>query len=139
MKVTILIAASIALVGCGAINQGRSEIVAQVQAGAQTESDLPSFASQQTLPLLNAERGTGNEDYPVAMVSYDDFNNLVAEVEDHRAERLVDLDTFLEMSKDPNTIILDSRSTFRYDRIHIKGAAPKFYGLHAGQFGRSDS
>lgn len=63
-----------------------------------------------------------DEDYPVAKVSFDDFKQLVAEVEPHRAERLVDLDTFLKMSKEPGVIILDSRSTFRFDRIHVKGA-----------------
>jgi hypothetical protein len=60
--------------------------------------------------------------YPKAKVSFDDFKNLVAEVEPHRAKRLIDLDTFLKMSKEPEVIILDSRSTFRYDRIHLKGA-----------------
>lgn len=60
--------------------------------------------------------------YPKAKVSFDDYKNLVAEVEPHRAERLIDLDTFLKMSKDPGVIILDSRSTFRYERIHLKGA-----------------
>lgn len=60
--------------------------------------------------------------YPKAKVSFDDFKNLVAEVETHREKRLIDLDTFLKMSKEPGVIILDSRSTFRYDRIHVKGA-----------------
>ncbi len=60
--------------------------------------------------------------YPMAKVSFDDFKNLVAEVETHRTHRLIDLDTFLKMSKEPGVIILDSRSTFRYERIHIKGA-----------------
>jgi hypothetical protein len=60
--------------------------------------------------------------YPKAKVSFDDFKNLVAEVETHREQRLIDLDTFLKMSKEPGVIILDSRSTFRYDRIHLKGA-----------------
>ncbi len=60
--------------------------------------------------------------YPKAKVSFDDFKNLVAEVEPHRAERLIDLDTFLKMSNEPGVIILDSRSTFRYERIHVKGA-----------------
>jgi hypothetical protein len=35
---------------------------------------------------------------------------------------LIDLDTFLKMSNEPGVIILDSRSTFRYERIHVKGA-----------------
>lgn len=60
--------------------------------------------------------------YPKAKVSFDDFKGLVTEVEPHRATRLVDLNTFLKMSREPNTIIFDSRSDFRYERVHIKGA-----------------
>jgi len=60
--------------------------------------------------------------YPKAKVSFDDFKGLVAEVEAHRASRLVDLNTFLKMSKEPDVIIFDSRSDFRYERIHLKGA-----------------
>ena len=57
-----------------------------------------------------------------AKVSFDDFKTLVTEVEPHRQKRLRDLDTFLEMSKEPDVIVLDSRSAFRYERIHLKGA-----------------
>ena len=60
--------------------------------------------------------------YPKAKVSFDDFKGLVAQVEPHRASRLVDLNTFLKMSKEPGVIIFDSRSDFRFDRIHVKGA-----------------
>jgi hypothetical protein len=60
--------------------------------------------------------------YPKAKVSFDDFRQLVAEVENHRASRLIDLDKFLTMSKEAGVIILDTRSTFRYERIHVKGA-----------------
>jgi rhodanese-related sulfurtransferase len=60
--------------------------------------------------------------YPRAKVSFDDFKGLVAEVEAHRADRLIDLDTFLRMSRQPGTVILDTRSTFRFERIHLKGA-----------------
>lgn len=63
-----------------------------------------------------------DDSYPKAKVSFDDFKNLVAEVEPHREKRLIDLDTFLKMSREPGVIILDSRSTFRYERIHVKGA-----------------
>ncbi len=35
------------------------------------------------------------KNYPPAKVSFGDFKELVAAVEPHRAERLVDLDTFL--------------------------------------------
>ncbi len=62
------------------------------------------------------------DSYPKAKVSFDDFKNLVAEVKSHRASHLIDLDTFLKMSQEPGVIILDSRSTFRYERIHLKDA-----------------
>ena len=62
------------------------------------------------------------KNYPPAKVSFRDFKQLVAAVKPHRAERLIDLDTFLKMSKEPDAIIFDSRSDFRYNRIHIKGA-----------------
>ena len=62
------------------------------------------------------------KNYPPAKVSFQDFKELVAAVEPHRAERLIDLDTFLKMSKEPDVIIFDSRSDFRYNRIHVKGA-----------------
>ena len=61
-------------------------------------------------------------EYPSAKVSYGDFKTLVETVEEHRAERLVGLDEFLEMSKDPTTVILDTRSAERFERIHVAGA-----------------
>ena len=60
--------------------------------------------------------------YPIAKVSFDDFKSLVSAVERHRVERLIDFDTFLRMQKKAGVIVLDSRSAFRYDRIHLKGA-----------------
>ena len=63
-----------------------------------------------------------SKSYPKAKVSFKDFKSLVAQVEPNRAERLIDLDTFQKMSKQPGVIILDTRSTFRFDRIHIQGA-----------------
>jgi rhodanese-related sulfurtransferase len=73
--------------------------------------------------LLAANVGLAqNTKYPKAKVSFDDFKGLVAEVETHRGSRLIDLNTFLKMSKEEGVIILDSRSDFRFDRIHIKGA-----------------
>lgn len=59
---------------------------------------------------------------PQAKVSFDDFKSLVAQVESHRAKRLINFDTFLQMSKEPGTIVLDSRSDFRFARLHLKGA-----------------
>ena len=62
------------------------------------------------------------KNYPPAKVNFNDFKSLVTAVEPHRTERLIDLDTFLKMSQEPDTIIFDSRSDFRFDRIHVKGA-----------------
>ncbi len=76
-----------------------------------------------SLILLTAQAGWAQEKkYPKAKVSFDDFKGLVSVVEEHRASRLVDLNTFLRMSKENGSIILDSRSDFRFDRIHLKGA-----------------
>jgi rhodanese-related sulfurtransferase len=74
------------------------------------------------LLLTSAISVSQARDYPAARVSYDDFKGLVADVETHRASRLVDLNTFLEMSRKPGVVVLDTRSAFRFDRIHLKGA-----------------
>lgn len=60
--------------------------------------------------------------YPPSMVSFEDFKALVAEVEPYRQQRLVDLDTFLKMSREKDTIVFDARSDFRFERKHLKGA-----------------
>lgn len=72
--------------------------------------------------LMAVQASAQDKSHPPAKVSFDDFKGLVAQVENHRASRLVDLDTFLEMSKRPGVVILDTRSAFRYERIHVKGA-----------------
>ena len=75
-----------------------------------------------TMLLMTSAALAQEKTYPKAKVSFNDFKGLVAEVEKHRADRLVDLDTFLKKSKEPGVIILDSRSKFRFDRIHMKDA-----------------
>ncbi len=67
----------------------------------------------------NTERTTT---YPKAKVSYDDFKELVAEVESIRSERLVSLDQFLALQQDTNTVVLDTRSRDKYLAKHLKGA-----------------
>ena len=61
-------------------------------------------------------------DYPKSLASYNDFNELVKEVESYREQRLIKLDDFIKKSKEKNVIILDTRSEFRYKRTHLKGA-----------------
>jgi hypothetical protein len=75
-----------------------------------------------TVLLVTSGAFAQDKDYPKAKVDFNDFKGLVAEVEAHREDRLVDFNTFLRMSKKPGVIIMDSRSKFRFDRIHMKGA-----------------
>jgi 3-mercaptopyruvate sulfurtransferase SseA len=75
-----------------------------------------------TMLLVASAALAQDKNYPKAKVRFDDFKGLVTKVEAHRADRLVDLDTFLRMSKEPGVVILDTRSTFRFERIHVKGA-----------------
>lgn len=55
-------------------------------------------------------------------VDYDAFEKLVAEVKDHRADRLITLDQFIKMSQDKDVLILDARSNKMYSAKHVKGA-----------------
>lgn len=75
---------------------------------AQNDSE-PTFSTDTIFP-------------DAAHVDFDRFLELATEVRDHRAERLVSWNTFQQMSSEPNTIILDTRSKEMYDRSHIKGA-----------------
>lgn len=63
----------------------------------------------------------GNE-YPRSLASFEDYEELMSEVKAHREERLVDFDTFLQMSKKKGVVILDARPAYRFDRIHVAGA-----------------
>jgi rhodanese-related sulfurtransferase len=88
-----------------------------------------SFMSLKTVALMAAMFATNalsaqdtKATYPLAKVSYDDFKGLVSEVEAHRANRLIDYDTFKTISQEPGVIILDSRTLERYNNIHLKGA-----------------
>jgi len=44
------------------------------------------------------------------------------EAAEHRASHLVDEATFLRMSREPGTLVLDARSAERYAELHIAGA-----------------
>ena len=55
-------------------------------------------------------------------VSFDDYLNLVNEVNAHRKSRLISLNEFLKQSKTTGVVILDTRSDSMYLSKHIKGA-----------------
>lgn len=56
------------------------------------------------------------------LVDFDAYADLVAIVRDHRKTHLITLVQFSEMSKEKNTIILDTRSDEMYKSKHVKGA-----------------
>ncbi len=57
-----------------------------------------------------------------AKVDYAVFEKLTAEAGAHRKKCMVTLDQFLNMSREPGVIILDTRSDSMYQKKHIKGA-----------------
>ena len=72
--------------------------------------------------FLNNSKKSVESAYEKANVSYGDFEHLVRQVKLHREKRLLSFNDFIEKSKEPNVIILDSRSKNMYERKHIKGA-----------------
>ena len=82
-------------------------------------------ASAQTSVKLFAPlkvRSTKSFDLPASKVDFDAFDSLAKEVKAYRKNRLIGLEEFLCMSKEKNTIILDTRSTEMYNRKHVQGA-----------------
>lgn len=57
-----------------------------------------------------------------AKVDYPGFEQLTKEVYAYRESRLISIETFNEYSKDPKTIILDTRSERAFNAVHVKGA-----------------
>lgn len=56
------------------------------------------------------------------LIDFPGFLEVSEEVFDYRNARRIEVDTFLEMARDPDTIILDTRSKDKYELIHITGA-----------------
>ena len=63
-----------------------------------------------------------DQQLPPSNIDYTGFVGMSQDVQSYRQKRLVDLDTFLQMATDPETILLDTRSKQAYDRKHLKGA-----------------
>ena len=74
------------------------------------------------LSSCTQSRAADNPGYPKALSNYSDFKTLVNDVEKHRESHLVSLNTFLKMQSESNTIVLDARSSDRFERKHLKGA-----------------
>ncbi len=59
---------------------------------------------------------------PNPQIDYDRFLQDARVVAKLRQERRVTEEQFIEMAKDPKTIVFDARSTAKYQMLHIKGA-----------------
>ncbi len=55
-------------------------------------------------------------------VDYATFLKLTEELSAYRVSRMIDIETFNQFCREPNTIILDTRSKKAFDEIHVKGA-----------------
>lgn len=55
-------------------------------------------------------------------IDYDGFLSEARDVKEKRKQRLVSAKKFIQMAREPNTIILDARNPNRYALKHIKGA-----------------
>lgn len=59
---------------------------------------------------------------PNPMIDYDGFLKNAAAAGQLREQHRITEETFLEMAKDPKTIILDARSDEKYRMLHVSGA-----------------
>ena len=57
-----------------------------------------------------------------AQIDYVGFRRLADEVQPLRAQRLLSLEAFQRMAREPNTIVLDARSADAFAQGHIAGA-----------------
>jgi phage shock protein E len=55
-------------------------------------------------------------------IQFGAFVSLAKELQVRRESRRIPISTFAEMSKDPDTIILDTRSRDAYEDVHVDGA-----------------
>ena len=59
---------------------------------------------------------------PNRLIDYDGFLASAADVGRLRSERRISEEKFIELAKEPGTIIFDARSDDKYGKLHIKGA-----------------
>lgn len=62
------------------------------------------------------------QDNEAAFIDASGFEQVTQQAFQHRQQRLVDLPTFLKLSKQQNTLILDTRSASAYHQKHLSGA-----------------
>lgn len=77
-----------------------------------------AFVGLCAVPIAFAQDKTN----AAAQIDYQGFRNLTGEVEAYRAQRLLGLEDFQRMAREPDTVVLDARSADAYAEGHIDGA-----------------
>ncbi len=72
-------------------------------------------------PQIAASSANSNN-IPNPLIDYNRFLSSAVSVGRLRNERRVTEEQFITMASEPDTVILDARSTDKYARLHIKGA-----------------
>ncbi|MGI9324835.1 MAG: rhodanese-like domain-containing protein [Pseudomonadales bacterium] len=81
------------------------------------------FSGLILLVVTNASTAfAGEARIPNPNIDYQGFKILTQEVQTLREARRVSESQFIEMSKDRNTLILDSRSAAKFAQMHVAGA-----------------
>lgn len=95
----------------------------------KSNSDSKNFDhSMMTAIKAQAEKkgfvfdSTNSKPKEKAFVNFDFFEKTMAQAKINRADKLIEFNSFIKMSREPQTIILDTRSKARFDKMHIKGA-----------------
>ena len=98
-------------------------VIFSINALGQKSKYTSEESSELTLvSTMDAKEVSEELKFTPADVNFNYFEKVTAAAKKHRSSRLIDFKTFSEYAKDPNTIILDTRSKRMYDRMHIKGA-----------------
>lgn len=87
-----------------------------------TACSAASAASKSSNTDTPTKTSSTNQVAVPARVDYPGFVDLSQEAGEYRKQRLVDIEAFMKMAADPQTLILDARSESAYRRKHIKGA-----------------
>ncbi|MBK9154646.1 MAG: rhodanese-like domain-containing protein [Chloracidobacterium sp.] len=74
------------------------------------------------LVLSTAAFAQGFSEIPNPAIDMPGYLKLAGEAAKHRETRRVTEDEFIRMSRDSRTVILDARSTEKFNELHIKGA-----------------
>jgi phage shock protein E len=74
------------------------------------------------LPCLLVATIASAQQIPNHLIDYGAFETQVMRVGELRAQRRLTERQFMEMSREPNTLILDARSAEKFALLHVKGA-----------------